>query len=275
MTPQDSVPGRRDPAPAPQAPAPQGPVPAPEVPVPAPQAPVPAPQNLVPAPQDPVHTPQDLLPAGQDPDPAPPQNPASPIGAPAAADPILAPRRTPGPMSLISLALGLLIIAWPLAWAPAWAFAVGAIGAAAVLAAAFRRWRQGPAIAVTAAIAAAAFSRAGTAALAAEGLFILGYLLAADAPLVRPGQWLKSQLRLCVAGVIASGAVLAALALHPASSPWLAVVGLAAAVAAYLTVLPSARQLSHPRAETATRPRQAAADPEHTDPVPPERTGTA
>jgi hypothetical protein len=145
-------------------------------------------------------------------------------------------------MSLISLASGLLTVAWALAWAPAWGFAVGAIGVAAVLAAAFLRWRQGPAIAVTAAIAAAAFSRAGTAALAAEGLFILGYLLAADAPLVRPGQWLKSQLRLCVAGAIASGAVLAALALHPASSPWLAVVGLAAAVAAYLIVLPSPRR---------------------------------
>jgi hypothetical protein len=171
--------------------------------------------------------------------------------------------------------LGLLIIAWPLAWAPAWAFAVGAIGAAAVLAAAFRRWRQGPAIAVTVAIASAAFSRAGTAALAAEGLFILGYLLTADAPLVRPGQWLKSQLRLCVAGVIASGAVLAALALHPASSPWLAVVGLVAAVAAYLTALPSARQLSRPRVGTAARPRPAAAGLEDTDPVPPTQTGTA
>jgi hypothetical protein len=145
-------------------------------------------------------------------------------------------------MSLISLALGLLITAWPLAWAPAWVYVLAAVGVVTVPAAVFLRWRQGPAIAVTAAIAAAAFSRAGTAALAAEGLFILGYLLAADAPLVRPGQWLKSQLRLCVASVIASGAVLAALALHPASSPWLAVVGLAAAVAAYLIVLPSPRR---------------------------------
>jgi hypothetical protein len=144
-------------------------------------------------------------------------------------------------MSLVSLALGLLAVAWPLAWAPAWVYALAAVGVVTVPAAAFLRWRQGPAIAVTAAIVAAAFSRAGTAALAAEGLFILGYLLTADAPLVRPGQWLKSQLRLCVACVIASGAVLAALALHPASSPWLAVVGLAAAVAAYLIVLPSPR----------------------------------
>jgi hypothetical protein len=178
-------------------------------------------------------------------------------------------------MSLVSLALGLLAVAWPLAWAPAWVYVLAAVGVVTVPAAAFLHWRLGPAIAVTAAIASAAVSRAGTAALAAEGLFTLGYLLAADAPLVRPGQWIKSRLRLCVAGIIASGAVLAALALHPAGSAWLAVAGLGAAVAAYLAALPSARQFSHPRAGTATRPRQAAADPEHTDPVPPERTGTA
>ena len=178
-------------------------------------------------------------------------------------------------MSLIALTLGLLTVAWPLAWAPAWAYVVTAAGVVAVLAGTFLRWRLAPVLAITAASTSAAFSSAGTAALAAEGLFILGYLLAADAPLVRPGQWLKSQLRLCVAGVIASGAVLAALALHPASSPWLAVVGLAAAVAAYLIVLPSARQLSRPRVGTAARPRPAAAGPEDTDPVPPAQTGIA
>jgi hypothetical protein len=162
--------------------------------------------------------------------------------APMALRTTVSSRNTSDPMRLVSLALGLLAVAWPLAWAPAWVYVLAAVGVVTVPAAAFLRWRQGPALAVTAAIVSAAFSRAGTAALAAEGLFILGYLLAADAPLVRPGQWLKSQLRLCVAGVIASGAVLAALALHPASSPWLAVVGLAAAVAAYLIVLPSPRR---------------------------------
>ncbi|MGH3192358.1 MAG: hypothetical protein ACRDPY_19705 [Streptosporangiaceae bacterium] len=156
--------------------------------------------------------------------------------------PIPVARHTSGPMSLLGLAIGLLTVAWPLAWAPAWVYAVAVAGVAAVLAAAFLRWRPAPALAVTAAIATAAFSRAGTAALAAEGLFILGYLLLADAPQVHPARWLKSKLRLCVAGVIASGAVLAALALHPASSPWLAVAGLAAAVAAYLTALPSPRR---------------------------------
>ena len=149
---------------------------------------------------------------------------------------------TPHPMRLIGLAAGLLTVAWPLAWAPAWAYVFAAVGVLAVLAATFLHWRPAAAIAVTTAIASAAFSRAGTAALAAEGLFILGYLLLADAPKLRPGRWLKSQLRPCVAGLIATGAILAALALHPASSPWLAVVGLAAAVAAYLTALPSVRR---------------------------------
>ncbi len=189
--------------------------------------------------------------------------------------PISVPGRTSNPMNLVGLGIGLLAVAWPLAWAPAWACIVAAVGVAAALAATFLRLRPAPAVAVTAAIASAAFSHAGTAALAAEGLFILGYLLVADAPRVHPGRWLKSQLRPCVAGVIATGAVLAALALHPASSPWLAVAGLAAAVAAYFTALPSARQLSHWRAGTAARPGQAAADPERTDPVPPAQTGTA
>jgi hypothetical protein len=191
-------------------------------------------QKPVPAPQAPVAT---SFP-----------NPASPIGA-------------SGPMSFTALAVGLLAVAWPLAWAPAWAYVVSAAGALAVLAAVFAVWRPAPALAVTAAIASAAFSHAGTAALTAEGLFILGYLLVADAPQVRPSRWLRSQLRPYVAGLIASGAVLAALWMHPASSPWLAVAGLAAGVAAYLTALPSARRLSRYPAATAVRPGQAAADP--------------
>ena len=178
-------------------------------------------------------------------------------------------------MSLVGLAIGLLTVAWPLAWAPAWIYLVAAVGVIAALAATFLRWRPAPAVAVTVAIASAAISHAGTAALAAEGLFILGYLLVADAPQVHPDRWLKSQLRLYVAGVIATGAVLAALALHSASSPWLAVIGLAAAAVAYLTALPSARQLSRQGAGTAARPEQAAVDPERTDPVPPAQTGKA
>ncbi|HYB17574.1 MAG TPA: hypothetical protein VEF71_19195 [Streptosporangiaceae bacterium] len=148
------------------------------------------------------------------------------------------------PVSAVAEALGLLTLAWPLAWAPPWAYATAAAGAVAVLAAAFLRWRQGPAIAVAAAIAACAFSRAAAPALTAEGLFILGYLLAADAPagLSQPGRWLRHQARPCAAGAIASGAVLAALALHPANSAWLTTAGLAAAAAAYLIALPPLRR---------------------------------
>ena len=127
----------------------------------------------------------------------------------------------------VAAALGLLTVAWPLAWAPGWAYAVAVAGAAAVLAAVLAGWRRGPVIAVAAAIAACAFSRAGTAVLAAEGLFILGYLLAADAPagLTRPGSWLRQQAFGVVAGLIASGAVLAALALHQVSSAALTAAG--------------------------------------------------
>jgi len=144
----------------------------------------------------------------------------------------------------VAAALGMLVLAWPLAWAPAWAYVTAGAGAAAALAAAFtrsERRRGWPAIAVAAAVASCAFSRAGTAVLAAEGLFILAYLLAADAPagLVRPGRWLRLQALPVIAGLIAGGAVLAALTLRRADSAWLTVAGLAAAVAAYLVALPA------------------------------------
>jgi hypothetical protein len=149
----------------------------------------------------------------------------------------------PHVLSGAAAALGLLTLAWPLAWAPGWAYALAVLGAAAVLAAAFAGWRRGSALAVAAAILACAFSRAGTAVLTAEGLLILAYLLAADAPagLTRPGPWLRRQLRLVIAGVIAAAAVLAALALRPAPSAWLTAAGLAAAAGAYLIALPSTR----------------------------------
>jgi hypothetical protein len=106
------------------------------------------------------------------------------------------------------------------------------------------RWRRGPVLAVAAAILACAFSRAGTLVLAAEGLFILAYLLAADAPagLTRPGAWLRQQAFGGIAGLIASGAVLAALSLHQVSSAALTGAGLAAAAGAYLIALPLGRR---------------------------------
>jgi hypothetical protein len=147
----------------------------------------------------------------------------------------------------VAAGLGMLVVAWPLAWAPTWAYVTAGLGAVAVLGAAFTRAGRHPgwpAIAVAAAVASCAFSRAGTAVLAAEGLFILAYLLAADAPagLIRPGRWFRLQAWLGLAGLIAAGAVLAALTLHRADSAWLTVAGLAAAVAAYLIALPTGRK---------------------------------
>lgn len=144
----------------------------------------------------------------------------------------------------VAVTLGLATVAWPLAWAPAWTYALAGLGALAVLAAAWAAWRWGPTLAVTAAIVSAALSQAGIAVLAAEGLLILGYLLVVDAPpgLSRPGRWLRGQLPLLAAGLIAAGAVLAAFAVHQASTAWLTVAGLAAAVAAYLIALPSLRR---------------------------------
>ncbi len=143
-----------------------------------------------------------------------------------------------------AVGLGLLAVAWPLAWAPAWTYAAAGLGAAAVLAAAFFRWRPGPGLAVAAAIVSCAFPGAGVAVLAAEGLLILCYLLAAGAPpgMTGPGRWLRRQTALLVAGLIASGADLAAFAIRPSASAWLALAGLAAAVAAYLIALPSGRR---------------------------------
>jgi hypothetical protein len=146
----------------------------------------------------------------------------------------------------------MLVVAWPLAWAPGWTYAVAVAGAAAVLAGVIAHWRRGPVLGVAAAVTTCAFSRAGTAVLAAEGLFILAYLLAADAPtpLSRPGRWVRHQGFLAVAGLIASAAVLAALALRQVSSVWLTAAGLAAVVAAYLIALPSAR----PAARSSVQP---------------------
>jgi hypothetical protein len=146
--------------------------------------------------------------------------------------------------AIMEASLGLLTAAWPLAWAPGWAYAVASAAALAVLAAAFAHWRPGPVLAVTAAILTCAFSRAGTLVLAPEGLFILCYLLAAHAPAglgehqTRPGSWLRQQIFAGVAGLIAGGAVLAALTLHQVSSAWLTAAGLAAAAVAYLIALP-------------------------------------
>ncbi len=140
-----------------------------------------------------------------------------------------------------TVALGLLTVSWPLAWAPPWTYALAAAGGLAVLAAA--RWGRGTVLAVTTAIISCAAGTAGVAVLAAEGLFVLGYLLGTGLPagLPRPGRWLRGQLPLLVAGLIATGAVLAAFGVQ-VSTAWLTVASLAAAVAAYLVARPGWRR---------------------------------
>jgi hypothetical protein len=131
---------------------------------------------------------------------------------------------------------GLLTVAWPLAWSPAWTYLVGGLGAAAVLAGVFLSWRPGPALAVAAAVVSCAAANVPVAVLAVEGLVILGYLLLIGAP-PELGPWARGQVPLAAAGVLAGAAVLAAFAVRPSGSAWLALTGLAAAVAAYLLAL--------------------------------------
>jgi LPXTG-motif cell wall-anchored protein len=133
-----------------------------------------------------------------------------------------------------ALALGLLTVAWPLAWLPAWTYLVAGLGAAAVLAAAFLKWRPGPAVAVAAAVVSCAAADAPVAVLAVEGLVILCYLIGVPPQL---GPWARGQVPLVAAGALAGAAVLAAFAVRPSDSAWLALAGLAAAVAAYLVAL--------------------------------------
>ncbi len=135
---------------------------------------------------------------------------------------------------LLSAALALLTVTLPLAWAPAWTYPLAAAGAVAGL----LRWRLAPPLA---AIITATFSDAGPVVLAAEGLLILGYVLSADAPPALPG-WLRHQIPLLVAALVATAAALAAFAVHRAASAWITLAGIAAAVAAYLAALPSLRE---------------------------------
>ena len=89
--------------------------------------------------------------------------------------------------------LGLLAVAWPLAWA-CQDLLVASLSGLAVRAAAVLRWRPGPALAAAAAVISCAFSAAGPPSWPPK-TFILAYLLAADAPSgrARPGPWLSRQ----------------------------------------------------------------------------------
>lgn len=144
--------------------------------------------------------------------------------------------------------LGLLCLAWPLAWAPVWvAVWVAPAGTAAAVAGAVAGRRWAVTLVVAVAVVACGLSRAGDLVMAAEGLFILGYLLVADVLIARLGAlgavgWLRRELPALVAGVVASALVLGALAVRLAVSPWLTMVGLIALVIAYRIAVPATRR---------------------------------
>jgi hypothetical protein len=103
------------------------------------------------------------------------------------------------------------------------------------------RTASGTVVAIAAIILCAA-SRLDTAAMAGEGLLLLGFLLLLGRPAGLTGgtarAWLRLRLPAVLGAVAATGIVLAALAAVPGSSPWLALGGLVAAAAAYVVAAP-------------------------------------
>jgi len=97
-------------------------------------------------------------------------------------------------------------------------------------------------LAAVAVIIECAASRLDNAALAGEGLLLLGFLLLLGRPAGLKGgtvgTWLRLRLPAVLGAVAATGIVLAAVAAVPGSSPWLALGGLVAVVAAYLVAAP-------------------------------------
>jgi hypothetical protein len=128
----------------------------------------------------------------------------------------------------------------------------GLLLVAASLVSPLARWPGFATLAAVAAVAGSALGRPGTAALAAEGLLILGYLLLTDAPPAMPGRiaarWLRLQVPAAIWAVLASAAVLVVLGVPVPVSAWLVVAGAGAAVAATVIALPRrSRQPGEPR----------------------------
>ena len=143
------------------------------------------------------------------------------------------------------LLTGLAVAYIPVHAEPSWAFPVTDAGLFGVFGATLVPWEWAGGLAGLTAMAAiieSASSKLSVVALAAEGMLLLTLLLLVDAPARLPGPELRRWLRLlapaALAGVAAAGVMLAALAAAPGASPWVALAGLAAAVAAYLLVLP-------------------------------------
>jgi hypothetical protein len=155
-------------------------------------------------------------------------------------------------MKAAAAVLGMVMLTLPAVSAPGPALALGGAGVLLVLGSVTGPLGRLPWIGTAAAATAVVLSvigHPGAAALAAEGLLILGYVILLDWP--QPAEravawrWLRQQAPAGLAGLIATGAVLASLAVSPRASPWIVLTGLACAVAAYLVALP--RQPRAPR----------------------------
>jgi hypothetical protein len=128
-----------------------------------------------------------------------------------------------------------------------------------------RNWTPVATLTASAAVVECVIWPPGTAALAVEGLLILGYLVLIDAPRgtrrircsasgpaapagdAAPAAasarsttalWMRGQARYGIAGAAATGLVLGALTVPAPVSPWVVLAGLAAVAAAYLIALP-------------------------------------
>jgi hypothetical protein len=131
-----------------------------------------------------------------------------------------------------------------------WALvAAGLVLVAVSLAGPLARWRIVGTLAAAAAVTESTLSRPDLAALAWEGLLILGYLLLVDAPRAMPGmvtaRWLWRQAPLAAWGVFTAAIVLVVLAVPVPVSAWLLVAGAGAAVAGVVIALP--RRPAQPR----------------------------
>ena len=128
----------------------------------------------------------------------------------------------------------------------------GLLLVAGSLASPLARWPGIATLAAVVAVTGSALGHPGTAALAAEGLLILGYLLLTDAPVAMPGRvalrWMRLQAPAAIWAALASAAILLVLGIRVPVSAWLVVAGAGAAVAATLIALPwQSRQPREPR----------------------------
>jgi hypothetical protein len=179
--------------------------------------------------------------------------------------------------------LGAAMLAVPALAAPVPALAVTAVAALLLICSLAPRtglWTWPGTLTASVAVLECVIWPPGTAALAVEGLLILGFLVLLDGPeharLFRrsagPGRatpsgrttapgpaapssgraapaaglWLRGQARYGIAGLAAAGVVLVALAVPSVVSPWVVLVGLAAAAAAYLVGLPHLGRSTRP-----------------------------